>query len=100
MRTFYEEWKLLENNSSVVTDEIHVLQAKSSVTTDEITKINTAANSAVTTVDFEADSEIRQLQLANLPSFPLCEFLSISYGKEKRDNSKICHHQDDDYQQH
>ena len=79
MRTFYEEWRQLENNSSVATDEIQVLPSKSSVATDEITKINTTVNSAVTTADFSDDDEIRQLQLANLPNFPLREFLSISF---------------------
>lgn len=79
MRTFYEEWRQLENNSSVATDEIQVLPSKSSVATDEITKINTSANSVVGTTDFADDAEIRQLQLANLPNFPLREFLRISF---------------------
>ena len=77
MRTFYEEWRQLESNSSVVTDEIQMLSSNSSVTTDEFTQINT--NSSVATDDLKADSEIRQLQLANLPNFPLREFLSISF---------------------
>ena len=79
MRTFYEEWSQLESNSSVATDEIQVLSSKSSVATDEITKINTSDNSAVATADFTYDTEIRQLQLATLPNFPLREFLSISF---------------------
>ena len=57
MRTFYEEWRLLESNSSVATDEF--------------TEINT--NSAVATAEFAEDREIRQLQLSNLPDFPLRE---------------------------
>ena len=77
MRTFYEEWRQLESNSSVVTDEIQMLSSNSSVATDEFTQINT--NPSVATDDFKADSEIRQLQLANLPYFPLREFLSISF---------------------
>ncbi|MBR3078347.1 MAG: DUF1016 family protein [Prevotella sp.] len=77
MRTFYEEWRQLESNSSVVTDEIQMLSSNSSVVTDEFTQINT--NSSVATDDLKADSEIRQLQLANLPNFPLREFLSISF---------------------
>ena len=77
MRTFYEEWRQLESNSSVVTDEIQMLSSNSSVATDEFTQINT--KSSVATDDFKADSEIRQLQLANLPNFPLREFLSISF---------------------
>ena len=40
MRTFYEEWRLLESNSSVTTDEIQLLSSKSSVVTDEFTEIN------------------------------------------------------------
>ena len=77
MRTFYEEWRLLESNSSVTTDEIQLLSSKSSVVTDEFTEINN--NSSVPTDEFEEDREIRQLQLANMPDFPLCEFLSISF---------------------
>lgn len=104
---YYEEWMMLErnsfvptnklepqsdkmfvptneitkinNNTSVATDEIQVLPSKSSVATDEITKINTSANSVVGTTDFADDAEIRQLQLANLPNFPLREFLSICF---------------------
>ena len=77
MRIFYEEWRKLEINSSVATDEIQSLLANSSVATDEFTEINT--NSAVATTEMVDDSEIRQLQLANLPDFPLKEFLSISF---------------------
>ena len=50
------------------------------VSTNEITKINT--NSSVVTDEFAADSEIRQLQLANLPNFPLGELLRHSEGIE------------------
>ena len=77
MRTFYEEWRLLESNSSVTTDEIQLLSSKSSVVTDEFTEINN--NSSVATDEFEEDREIRQLQLVNMPDFPLREFLSISF---------------------
>ena len=66
MRTFFEEWHMIEQHNSAVT-------------TAEITKINTTVKSAVTTADFADDAEIRQLQLANLPNFPLREFLSISF---------------------
>lgn len=64
MRTFYEEWRLLE-------------QQNSAVLTAEIAGINT--NSAVTTAEIPDDSEIRQLQLVDLPNFPLKEFLSVSF---------------------
>jgi len=77
MRIFYEEWRLLESNSSVTTDEIQQLSSKSSVVTDEFTEINN--NSAVATAKFEEYREIRQLQLVNMPDFPLREFLSISF---------------------
>jgi predicted nuclease of restriction endonuclease-like (RecB) superfamily len=77
MRIFYEEWRLLESNSSVTTDEIQQLSSKSSVVTDEFTEINN--NSTVATAKFEEDREIRQLQLVNMPDFPLREFLSISF---------------------
>ena len=77
MRIFYEEWRQLEINSSVATDEIQSLTANSSVATDEFTEIN--IHSAVATAEIPSDNEIRQLQLANLPDFPLKEFLSISF---------------------
>jgi hypothetical protein len=64
MRIFYEGWSMLERPNS-------------SVATDEFTENNN--NSAVATAEFEDDKEIRQLQLANLPDFPLREFLSISF---------------------
>ena len=35
MRTFYEEWRQLESNSSVTTDEIQAISTNSSVATDE-----------------------------------------------------------------
>ena len=66
MRTFFEEWHMIEQHNSAVT-------------TAEITKINTSDNSAVVTAEFTDDAEVRQLQLANLQNFPLREFLSISF---------------------
>ena len=79
MRIFYEEWMMLERNSFVPTNKLGHQSDKMFVPTNEITKINTSDNSAVATVDFRDDTEIRQLQLANLPNFPLREFLSISF---------------------
>ena len=67
MRIFYEEWMALEPNSFVATNKLESSSDKMFVTTN---KIN---NSAIVT------AEIRQLQLANLPNFPLREFLSISF---------------------
>ena len=77
MRIFYEEWMMLERNSFVPTNKLESQSEKMFVPTNEITKINT--KSSVVTDEFAADSEIRQLQLANLPNFPLREFLSISF---------------------
>lgn len=79
MRIFYEEWMMLERNSFVPTNKLESQPDKMFVPTNEITKINTSDNSAVVTADFKDDAEIRQLQLANLPNFPLREFLSISF---------------------
>lgn len=57
MRLFYEAWNMLESNSPITTGEIgKALQ-----------------------VDENECSTIRQLQLANLPDFPIIEFLSISF---------------------
>lgn len=61
MRSFYEEWKILEmDNSSVQTDE---LMRKSAVTTAKSSSVN----------------EIHSLQRINLPDFPVVAFLSISF---------------------
>ena len=65
MRSFYEAWNCLEVNSAVATAEL-----------DSITAVTTAG------VNNSAENElvvIRQLQLTNLPNFPLAEFLSISF---------------------
>mgnify|MGYP002624116951 CR=1 FL=1 len=61
MRTFYEEWRMLEaDNSSVQTDEL-------------------LPNLAVQTDEIEGKNEIRQLQLTISPDFPIAAFLSISF---------------------
>ncbi|MBQ8265589.1 MAG: DUF1016 family protein [Bacteroides sp.] len=73
MRTFFEGWHLLEqNNSAVATAEFTRINKNESVTSSNV-------NSAVVTAEIPAESEIHQLQLANLPNFPLKEFLSISF---------------------
>lgn len=91
MRIFYEEWSMLERNSFVPTNKLESFPDKMFVATNKFTEINknssvvtdemgqTIVNSAVATAEFEDDREIRQLQLANLPDFPLREFLSISF---------------------
>ena len=64
MRSFYEEWRMLENtNSSAQTDEVVGNKTNSSVQTDEL----------------KSKHEICSLQLTNLPDFPIIAFLSISF---------------------
>lgn len=65
MRSFYEAWCTLEHNSAITIAE---LESNSAITDADTMEIN----------DNEGD-EIRQLQLANLPDFPLVEFFSISF---------------------
>ena len=75
MRTFFEEWRLLDSyNSAVQTAEFTEINNKSSVRTDEM-----VLNSAVQTAELQSEDEIRQLQLTNLPDFPVVAFLSISF---------------------
>ena len=62
MRLFYEAWSMLESNSPIATDEI----------------------GNASQVDENECSTIRQLQLANLPDFPIVEFLSISFTHHVR----------------
>ena len=54
MRIFYEEWKTLETNSSVATDELQLPDTER--------------------------NEIRQLQLTNYDNFPIVAFLSIGFS--------------------
>lgn len=58
MRSFYEAWYMVEPNLPIQIGEF--------------TKINNSP-------DIISGREIRQLELANLPDFPLAEFLSISF---------------------
>jgi predicted nuclease of restriction endonuclease-like (RecB) superfamily len=60
MRIFYEEWRIIETRNS-------------SVASDEFTNFNNLQQTLPC-------NEIRQLELANLPDFPLKEFLSISFS--------------------
>ena len=65
MRAFYEAWRNIEVNSSVVTDELEQLPSANEET------------------DLQADGKeedtIRQLQLTNLGAFAIVPFLSISF---------------------
>ena len=65
MRIFYEAWSSIERNSSVPTDELHILPVVDDV---KITQLPVS----------ELDT-IRQLQLTNLNDFPIVSFLSISF---------------------
>ena len=75
MRMFYEEWRELESvNSSVPTDEFTVINSESSERAE-----NTTANLAVQTAKMNKDDEIHQLELINMPDFPVVAFLCISF---------------------
>lgn len=65
MRLFYEAWFIIEPNSPIVIGELG----------------RGAPEIAGKTPEYNDDqvNTIRQLQLANLPDFPLAEFLSISF---------------------
>jgi predicted nuclease of restriction endonuclease-like (RecB) superfamily len=74
MRTFYEEWRGLEShNSAVQTAEFEKDTQKIYGETNE------NSNSAVQTAEFQSEPVIRQLQLTNLPDFPIVAFLGISF---------------------
>ena len=65
MRIFYEAWQTIEPNSPIAIGELESNTTKSTEVSLESTG--------------NQDDVIRQLQLANLPNFPLTEFLSISF---------------------
>ena len=65
MRSFYEAWSQLESNSAIATAQT---DDNSAIATAELTN----------KLDNECDT-IKQLQLTNYSSFPLAEFLSISF---------------------
>ena len=65
MRTFYEAWQTIEPNSPIAIGELEEQSVESK-------------KNPMEDIDNKTDV-IRQLQLANLPDFPLAEFLSISF---------------------
>lgn len=77
MRLFYEAWNFIESNSPIGIGEL----------TDKTT---IAVEDSSNFCNNETDT-IRQLQLTNLPDFPLTEFLSISFTHHVRilENAKV-----------
>ena len=77
MRLFYEAWNFIESNSPIGIGEL----------TDKTT---IAVEGSSNLCNNETDT-IRQLQLTNLPDFPLTEFLSISFTHHVRilENAKV-----------
>ena len=74
MRTFYEEWRFLEEgNLAVQTAKFTEINSK--IPQKEIKDVNLA----VQTAKFKDEDEIHQLQLINFPDFPVVAFLSISF---------------------
>lgn len=65
MRTFYEAWRDVDNNSAIAIAE---LENKTAITIADMDNL----------LKNEEDT-IRQLRLVNLPNFPIVEFLSISF---------------------
>ena len=70
MRLFYEAWYMIEPNSPIAIGELNK-------------KATEYAKDTVEQADNQTNT-IRQLQLANLPNFPLAEFLSISFTHHVR----------------
>lgn len=67
MRIFYEEWDMLDYNSSVATDKLQGPESEQ------------GTNSSVTTDNFDDIAEIQQLQLPNFKDFPVEEFFKIGF---------------------
>lgn len=72
MRIFYEEWEMLDINSSDVTDKLQLTEnktnTKSSVATDDLQPTESIYQ------------EVRQLQLPNLKDFPIESFFTIGFS--------------------
>ena len=74
MRTFYEEWQILESpNLAVQTAKLENDKHNSLVETDK------DSNLAVPTAEIQGKDEIRQLQLTISPDFPFAAFFSLSF---------------------
>lgn len=74
MRTFYEEWQILESpNLAVWTAKLENDKQNSLVETNKDSKL------AVPTAEIQGKNEIRQLQLTISPDFPIAAFFSLSF---------------------
>lgn len=93
MRTFFEGWHLLEqNNSAVATAEFTRINKNESVTSSNV-------NSAVVTAEIPVESEIRQLQLANLPDLKREDF-KVAYLEEAPIGIILCKNADKAYMEY
>ena len=89
MRTFYEEWRVFDSNSSVATDEINLADAsaKSEIAgnlADASAKSQDGANLAVVTA--KTDSALAPLVLT---SVPIAAFFSIGFSHHTLILSKV-----------
>lgn len=66
MRTFYEEWSMLETKSADVSADLDLISADASA-------------ESLQNIENKADA-ITPLQLVSVPDFPITEFLSISFS--------------------
>lgn len=73
MRAFYEAWNMLEPNSPIQIGELSKGDGTNGLSAKTGGLETDGGNSAIQI------AEIRQLELTNLPNFPLAEFLSIGF---------------------
>ena len=74
MRIFYEEWRSLESpNSAVQTAKLK------NCNQSMFDETNKNPNLVIQTAKMQGMDEIRQLQLTNLPDFPIVAFLNLSF---------------------
>ena len=91
MRTFYEEWRVFDSNSSVATDEINLADASAkseiagnlAVTT---AKSQDGANLAVATAKLNTDEQLMVFPIANVP---VAAFFSIGFTHHTTILSKV-----------
>ena len=91
MRTFYDEWRVCDSNSSVATDEINLADASAkseiagnlAVTT---AKSQDGANLAVATAKLNTDEQLMVFPIANVP---VAAFFSIGFTHHTTILSKV-----------